>query len=470
MDRTELAPPMPTKPRRRRRLGVLAALLLGFLAFGGCGQLAIHYFVPPYTWKGWVDRERRVPPKWRPEIPADNAFDTYRAMVSLLPSGASDDAFLTEWTRSFAAGEADAVERGLPRARALVEGHQGALDKLHEGASRRYVCPKPIAVATLFPEAARSRSAGRLASAAALVSHHDGQDGTALVTVEDAFALAVNLQGGPVIEGLCGVASAALAATVSSPIVRAGTASDDTLRAHALRMRELRDRLPGLAPTVCWEAEAVADTVGSMPRFDPAVVWRMPKLYSTTRGTDPSACRMLAVEWKAQDTRAWLLDRYARALDEIDKPAKENRFDEWWERARSDAEARDDWLAQEAIETLTPRLLAKRRQFVARLAAEEIIAALELYRRERGGYPEALDALAPEYLPDVPLDPFTDDPMVYRRVGGGYVLYALGPNRLDDGGVAKTRGDMEPDQVFVDDRPSAPAPPADQGRDTTGPD
>jgi hypothetical protein len=60
--------------------------------------------------------------------------------------------------------------------------------------------------------------------------------------------------------------------------------------------------------------------------------------------------------------------------------------------------------------------------------------ALAAYRGERGEYPQNLPALVPGYLKQVPNDVFSDKPLVYRREGAGYVLYALGPNMTDDGG------------------------------------
>ncbi|MFW6133786.1 MAG: hypothetical protein ACOC8F_07800 [Planctomycetota bacterium] len=61
--------------------------------------------------------------------------------------------------------------------------------------------------------------------------------------------------------------------------------------------------------------------------------------------------------------------------------------------------------------------------------------ALAAYRAEQDAWPAELAALTPEYLEAVPRDPFTDEPLVYKRTDDGYVLYSLGSNRKDDGGV-----------------------------------
>ena len=42
--------------------------------------------------------------------------------------------------------------------------------------------------------------------------------------------------------------------------------------------------------------------------------------------------------------------------------------------------------------------------------------------------------LTPHYLTSVPLDPYTLQPLVYRRLDSGYRLYSTGRDGLDDGG------------------------------------
>jgi len=72
-------------------------------------------------------------------------------------------------------------------------------------------------------------------------------------------------------------------------------------------------------------------------------------------------------------------------------------------------------------------------------ACQEAVAAcaLERYRLAQGRYPDTLEALVPEWLKEVPVDLL--DPkggkLKYRREGdGGFVLYSIGLNRVDDGG------------------------------------
>ncbi|UCC23330.1 MAG: hypothetical protein JSW23_04565 [Planctomycetota bacterium] len=63
------------------------------------------------------------------------------------------------------------------------------------------------------------------------------------------------------------------------------------------------------------------------------------------------------------------------------------------------------------------------------------IIALLRYQQDTGSYPESLEELITAgYLEELPLDSFSDKPMVYRRTNGNFLLYSVGLNFIDDGG------------------------------------
>ena len=65
-----------------------------------------------------------------------------------------------------------------------------------------------------------------------------------------------------------------------------------------------------------------------------------------------------------------------------------------------------------------------------------VAIALERYRLAHGGYPESLDALAPQFMEKVPHDVIGGQPLHYRRTSDGqFILYSVGWNERDDGGV-----------------------------------
>lgn len=67
--------------------------------------------------------------------------------------------------------------------------------------------------------------------------------------------------------------------------------------------------------------------------------------------------------------------------------------------------------------------------------AAETALALRLYRAEKGKYPDRLQELVPNYLPQVPVDPYDDKPIRYRKLQKGFKVWCVGGNRKDDGGV-----------------------------------
>ncbi len=70
---------------------------------------------------------------------------------------------------------------------------------------------------------------------------------------------------------------------------------------------------------------------------------------------------------------------------------------------------------------------------------------LELYRREHGDWPGALGELVPGYLPSVPLDRLTGEPVRYLILEDGPVVYSLGVDGDDDGGRPPVDQDGEVD-------------------------
>lgn len=72
---------------------------------------------------------------------------------------------------------------------------------------------------------------------------------------------------------------------------------------------------------------------------------------------------------------------------------------------------------------------------VAQTTLMEVGLALSQYHAEHGEYPEALEAAAAYLDGAVPGDPRTGAPLAYERRGEGYVLYSVGPNLTDDGGI-----------------------------------
>jgi len=65
-----------------------------------------------------------------------------------------------------------------------------------------------------------------------------------------------------------------------------------------------------------------------------------------------------------------------------------------------------------------------------------VAIALERYRLAHGDFPESLEALAPQFMDKIPHDIIGGQPLHYRREANGqFVLYSVGWNETDDGGM-----------------------------------
>jgi len=76
----------------------------------------------------------------------------------------------------------------------------------------------------------------------------------------------------------------------------------------------------------------------------------------------------------------------------------------------------------------------------ARRQAAMVALAIERHRLASGGQPpESLAAISAEFLPAIPVDPFDGQPMRYRTLGQGYVVYSVGQGLLDNGGKERPK-------------------------------
>ncbi len=73
------------------------------------------------------------------------------------------------------------------------------------------------------------------------------------------------------------------------------------------------------------------------------------------------------------------------------------------------------------------------------------VLAIERYRLAQGGLPNALDDLVPIYLDAVPVDPFDGQPLRYRLLEKGYVVYSIDMDEIDDGGVERNKKNRRAD-------------------------
>ncbi len=82
-----------------------------------------------------------------------------------------------------------------------------------------------------------------------------------------------------------------------------------------------------------------------------------------------------------------------------------------------------------------PRVMEAVARQESQLQGSLLAVALRLYRIENGQYPDNQDVLVPTYLDELPVDPFINKPFHYEKVGDDFLLYSVGRNAVDDGGL-----------------------------------
>jgi hypothetical protein len=77
----------------------------------------------------------------------------------------------------------------------------------------------------------------------------------------------------------------------------------------------------------------------------------------------------------------------------------------------------------------------------------EIVCALERYRLANGKYPETLATLVPQFITKIPPDLIGGKPLNYsRKDDQDFLLYSIGWNEADDGGITAFTGDGQEDR------------------------
>lgn len=128
-------------------------------------------------------------------------------------------------------------------------------------------------------------------------------------------------------------------------------------------------------------------------------------------------------EWDAYYTR-WMhrdLDNFrgTAGIEWKEFIAAHNPFSTYWaEQAKQ---------AEEVVSVLN------RQTAIARLL--QVSLALRLFELENGSPPRELGKLVPHFLPELPTDPFGNAPPRYGLKGTNWLLYSVGPDRVDNRGV-----------------------------------
>jgi hypothetical protein len=99
-------------------------------------------------------------------------------------------------------------------------------------------------------------------------------------------------------------------------------------------------------------------------------------------------------------------------------------------------EKRDAWQARDAMLPGFQKAISIHIRNQAKLRSAVVAVAAERFRHQQNAWPESLDALVKSgQLKMVPVDPYDGQPLRYRQLGGGIVVYSVNEDGVDDGGA-----------------------------------
>ncbi len=216
--------------------------------------------------------------------------------------------------------------------------------------------------------------------------------------------------------------------------------SPGTLEALAAELQARAARRPSLAEF--WEAERIFGRGSLEYLYRPGLTQDDLQRNLPTARFRPSPV-VGTLGWGMLALR-YPLDRCRDEFDEVyDLLAKEDRTPTETARIRKISTqgsrlARTLLPPSEMIEAAE----ASRLHDIALERGTRILLLLRACRLKRGIYPGSLEALRTSTSVEIPGDPYTDRPFLYRKTGDGFLLYSAGPNGKDDGGLVDGRDAM----------------------------
>jgi len=146
--------------------------------------------------------------------------------------------------------------------------------------------------------------------------------------------------------------------------------------------------------------------------------------------------RLLTFRYPSRQEFVTTIDEYFEQVDQL--------FEETpWDLHNKKDTDEDEWDQIFEQSSLMLRIVGPAYEMLSQIAWRTethriaLLALLAIMRhdKDKGLYPAGLDELvAAGYLKKLPMDPYSDGPLVYKRTDDGFLLYSFGANLRDDGG------------------------------------
>ncbi len=396
-----------------RRRGIACQRWVSWVAGGLATLVAAGYGY--YRWANSVPEFR--PPQVR--MPRPNSYDEFVRLTARLD------------TQQASAGLRSAFDpkAEVPVLRPAVARNRVVFDGLRRAFAHEYREPPQYSFSALYPHYGRFREAARGFSSMSKIAAAEGRWGDAAQAALDAMEVGgKSMRGGPLIGGLVGIAMQAIGLAALEPVLPHLDARE--AEAAMRRVRRLRVQAVPFAETLAAEQlftrGAMTQIFRGMASQSPLAAarsWLALSSFDGGQHARVSAAGLVAAFYPKRVVMA-NMDRYYAALIAASRKP--------WGQGSLPKEPSDPISA-----LLAPVFSQAREKWVqveAQLGGVEIWLAARIHQLRNDRTANGLAALnAP--LTALPVDPFSGRPFVYRAAGGSFVVYSVGRDGRDNGGL-----------------------------------
>jgi hypothetical protein len=315
----------------------------------------------------------------------------------------------------------------LEAAEQLLSRYESSLENMRqaarEGGQARFPTRFADGIAMPLPHVQRLRAGARLLELETVVAAHRGRPDDAVEAIVALFASARTLEQEPIlISQLVRMALTGIARGRIAWLLSAGVLDDNQLKRldaelsaadyqDSIRRAMIGERAVGIqtfADPSRLGSDAPAFRPGFMSSGDEIVYLQtMNEMIAAAELTGSERIRALAeVEARLKELASGTMAKLRYPMTLLIVPAFSYTFE------------------------ATTRNEADRH--VTRIAV-----AIERFRLREGRLPSTLDELVPDFVDGLPTDPFGEGPLLYRVDATEYLVYSVGNNKVDDGGLSE---------------------------------
>jgi hypothetical protein len=360
----------------------------------------------------------------------------------------------------------------IPPAAEWLAQHEAALDLLVETSSKpRFFSPSPDVlddpatpvIEMLLPHTQAVRGAVRSLSVRAMNRIANRQYDAAWQDILACWRLGARFGDGPtIIERLVGIAIRGIAKNSTLALLQANDLPEQLAsqilkdlneQPSSLKMAETFDR----GERFMFLDTALRVTTG---RLGGVALGDDKEIFSIAGKVDPNLPLQVGNEWYDRVASAAAMedwqqrdDALTQIEDDLDKVGDGVKLNVAIAALLSNAK-RSEAVGERLVALMIPALsaaVAAEERDATTLILARTAAALAVHRIRAGAYPASLGELVPAVPRESLRDPYAGKPLIYRRMGSGYVLYSVFQNGADDGGSDMSAPIVKGEWVSEDD-------------------